>query len=33
MLLKKGSKNARAGFKRKKINSLGTYKEVKDANK
>jgi hypothetical protein len=31
MLLKKGSKSARAGFKRKKIDKLGTYEEIKSS--
>ena len=28
MLLKSGSKKARSGFQRKKLNSLGAFKEI-----
>ena len=33
MLLKKASKPANAGFKRKKIDALGTFKEIKEVKK
>ena len=33
MLLKKQSKVAKSGFKRKKLSALGTFKEIKDGTK
>ena len=33
MLLKKKSKVAKSGFKRKKMGTLGTFREIKDGTK